>query len=135
MKQYRMSAAFNLHSCSKEDVNRYIRTGLEFYKEVGFDAIDFGTTALGIDSDDWRPQAEQALKDCEEVGIRFEMGHLPFVVGGAKSDEFMQTFNRKMFNAMDAAAPKTAGTFSSAFSIRIISSMALPVKVRIPNRI
>lgn len=104
MKNLRVSSAFNLHTCPSKDANEYARTGFRFYKEVGLDAIDFGTTLLDLSSDGWRPQVEQILKDSEEIGIRPEMGHLPFLGGVSKNEAVMDDFKNRMHNAIDAAA-------------------------------
>ncbi len=104
MKQLRTSSAFNLHSYPREDANAYVRAGFLFYKEAGLDAVDFGTTLLDLTSDGWRPQVEQILKDSEEIGIRPEMGHLPFLGGISKNEAVMEDFKLKVHNAIDAAA-------------------------------
>ena len=105
MKKLRVSSAFNLHSASREDLGEYIRAGLRFYKEAGLEAADLGTPLLDLTSDGWRPQVERILADSEEIGIRFEICHLPFIGGGgAKSEDYMKLFNEKMHRAIDAAA-------------------------------
>lgn len=105
MKQLRVSAAFNLHRHSRENLFEYVREGLRFYKQAGFDAIDFGTTFLDLGSDAWKPQVEQILKNSQEMGISFEIGHLPFMGGGGVKDEaYLKLFNEKMHRAIDAAA-------------------------------
>ena len=104
MKQLRISSSFNLHCHSKDDVNEYVRAGFRFYKEAGFDAVDFGTTLLDLSSDGWRPQVEQILTDCDKFGIRCEMGHLPFMNGMSKDEAVMEKFKSKMHRAIDAAA-------------------------------
>ena len=103
MKQLRVSASFNLHSFPKDDANEYARVGFRFYKEMGLDAIDFGTGLLDLSSDGWRPQVEQMLKDSEEIGIRPEMGHLPFLGGISKNEDVMEDFKNRVHRAIDAA--------------------------------
>lgn len=105
MKKLRTSSAFNLHVSPSKDPNEYARAGFRFYKEIGLDAVDFGTTLLDLTSDDaWRPQVEQILKDSEEIGIRPEMGHLPFLGGISKNEDTMEDFRNRMHRAIDAAA-------------------------------
>ena len=104
MKQLRVSSEFNLHCHSKEDFNEYIRAGLWLFKEAGFDAADLGTSTLDLTSDAWRSQVDQILNATEEIGMRFEICHLPFIGGGgAKSEEYMRAFNERMHRAIDAA--------------------------------
>ena len=105
MKQFRVSSAFNLHSHSREDVGEYVRAGLRFYKKAGFDAIDFGTTILDLNSDAWKPQAEQILLDSKEIGIAPEIGHLPYIQQSlAHDEEYRRLFDGRMNRAIDAAA-------------------------------
>lgn len=102
----RISSPLNLHVASRENLSDYIREGLLFHKEMGFDAADFPTGLLDLSSDEsvWRPSAERAVADAKEIGITYDFGHLPFIGGGgAKSAEYMEAFNVKMHNAIDAS--------------------------------
>ena len=124
MKKIRISSAFNLHSCSKEDLSEYVRNGLNFYKEVGFDAADLGIPLLDLNSDGWRPQVEQILSDSDDIGIHFELCHLPFIGGGgAKSEEYMKAFNERMHRAIDAAA-----LLGADFAVMHPNATTLPMK-------
>ena len=40
MKEFRISSPLNLHYASRDDISEYIRQGLLFHKEMGFDAAD-----------------------------------------------------------------------------------------------
>ncbi|MBR3714911.1 MAG: sugar phosphate isomerase/epimerase [Clostridia bacterium] len=104
MKKLKISSSFNLHSYPKDNLKEYIREGFRFYKENGFEAIDFGTTLLDLSSDAWREQAEDVLKAYDEFGIRCEMGHLPFIAGISKDESVMQNFKDRVHRAIDAAA-------------------------------
>lgn len=105
MKKFRISSPLNLHYASRENANEYIRQGLLFHKEMGFDAADFATGLLDLTSDAWKPQAEKALADANEIGITYNVCHLPFIGGGAaKSEEYMREFDVKMRNAIELAA-------------------------------
>ena len=103
MKHLRVSSAFNLHGDLNGDFSAFTEAGLRFYKEKGFDAIDFDLTLLGLDYEIWQEQADQALAACEKYGLRFEIGHLPFTGGGTQGAE-MDAFCEKMHRAIDAAA-------------------------------
>jgi hypothetical protein len=63
MKKFRISSPLNLHSASREDISEYIKAGLLFHKEAGFDAADFATGLLDLAGDGWKAQAEKALAD------------------------------------------------------------------------
>ncbi|MBQ8850015.1 MAG: sugar phosphate isomerase/epimerase [Clostridia bacterium] len=104
MKKLRVSSAFTIHSYPKDDLSEYVRVGLDFYKEAGFDAADFGTGLLDLSSDAWKPQVEQILDLSNKADFRFELCHLPFMGGSAKSEEYVAEFNIKMHRAIDAAA-------------------------------
>ena len=97
MKELRTSSGFNLHCREGEDFAEYIKKGLQFLKETGFDAADFPTTLLDLTSNAWHEQVEGILADSEQIGLHFEVCHLPF---SGKKDE---VFNQKMHNAIDAA--------------------------------
>lgn len=104
MKKFRISSPLNLHCASKENISEYIKQGLLFHKEMGFDAADFATGMLSLTTDDWKGQAEKALSDANEIGITYNICHLPFIGGGgAKSEAYMEEFNVKMHNAIEAA--------------------------------
>lgn len=104
MKQMRVSSGLNLHHHSKDHMSDYIKAGILFHKESGFDAIDFGIGLLDLSNDAWLPRAEQAVSDAKEAGIRFELCHLPFIGGGGmKSEEAMRQFDERMHRAIDAA--------------------------------
>lgn len=105
MKSLRISSAFNLHSYSKENFSEYIKFGLQFYKDSGFDAADFNTALLDLSSDVCKTQVEEILRISDDVGLHFEICHLPFIGGGgAKTEEYMVQFNEKMHRAIDSAA-------------------------------
>ncbi len=105
MKKLRISSPLTLHCYSRENISEYIKAGLLFHKEMGFDASDIGMSIFDLTADNWKPNVEQAISDSEEVGIKFELCHLPFINGGGpKSEEFMEEFTRKMHTAIDAAA-------------------------------
>ncbi len=100
MKQLRVSSALNLHAHEGECFADYIKKGLRFLKETGFDAADFSMKQLNLTADGWQGQIKQMLAAGEEIGVRFELCHLPFgsVQGVAK-----EAFGEKMHNAIDAA--------------------------------
>lgn len=105
MKPLRKSASLNLHSYSRENIVDYIRAGLAFHKQNGFDAADFGIGNLDLANDGWRRQVEGILEASHEVGLRIEVCHLPFLNGNPQKNEVVLTaFAEKMHRAIDAAA-------------------------------
>lgn len=101
MKKLRTSTSFNLHGFKDADFYENIKKGLEFYKETGFDAVDFGTGMLDLSSDEAIKQASLAVRATEEVGIRFEVSHLPFLWSIVKPEE-LEAFSQRMYRAIDA---------------------------------
>ena len=101
----RICSSLNLHYHSKENISEYIKAGLDFHKENGFDAADFNTGILNLTCDGWQSHIEKAIIDAENVGIKFELCHLPFFCGGLKENaELVSKISKKIHNAIDAAA-------------------------------
>ena len=103
MKRLRVSSAFNLHGIPSGDFAAFVEAGLRFYREKGFDTVDFDLTLLNLDGEGWKEETEAALAACEKHGLRFEIGHLPFT-GGETQGEEMEAFCERMHRAIDAAA-------------------------------
>lgn len=104
MKKLRISSSLNLHAPLKKDSSQYIKEGLVFQKELGFDAADLDLCLLDFSNDRWQPCIEQAIADAENTGIKFELCHLPFIGGGAGKDpDYMARFDERMHRAIDAA--------------------------------
>lgn len=104
MKKLRTCSSLNLHYHPKDDLSDYIKTGLAFHKEMGLDAADLPIPLLDLSSDGWQPYAERALLDSEEIGVRFELCHLPFSVKICQDPSALPLFNERMHRAIDAAA-------------------------------
>ena len=104
MKKLRLSSEFNLCYRGNLDINEYVRKGLTFFKELGFDCANLPTYWLSLDNGEWKEQAEQILIDSESIGIAFDSVHLPFLSGGvSQSKDFMKVFNQRMYASIDAA--------------------------------
>ena len=105
MDHIRIATQLTFQDYSRENISEYIREGLRLNRKIGFDAADFTTTLLDLSSDAWKPAAEQALADAEEIGLPITVCHLPFVKGGAaQTDAFWAEFHQKMLHAIEAAA-------------------------------
>lgn len=104
MKKLRISSSLGIHASAREDISEFIRQGLLFNKKAGFEAADFSFGMLDLTKDGWQPVVEKAVSDATEIGIPFEVGHLPFAgPGSKKSPETMRAFAEKMYRAIDAA--------------------------------
>jgi len=101
MKNLRVSTGF-LHPYPKDDFSEYIRQGMLFNKNAGFDAMDI---YLGFEFLD-RVEAktvETMLSDSEKIGIKFEVCHLPFSANVCKEPDFLPYFNDCMHKSIDYA--------------------------------
>ena len=104
MKKLRICSPLNMHATSKENISEFIRQGLLFNKRAGFEAADFSIGILDLTKDGWQSVVEGAVADATEIGLPFEVGHLPFIgKGGTKDPEILRAFAEKMYRAMDAA--------------------------------
>ena len=104
MQKLRISSSLNVHLFPRDDVSEFIRTGLIFQKQMGYDASDFSCWLIDFLDDSWHTYIEKAIKASEDVGIKFEIGHLPFSVKICRCPEELPAFNQKMHNAIDAMA-------------------------------
>lgn len=104
MKKMRISTPLNLHAYPRTDISEFIRQGLLFNKQAGFEATDFTVSMLDLTKDGWQAIVECATAEAKEIGVPFEVGHLPFIgKGGTKDPEVLRAFSEKMFRAIDAA--------------------------------
>lgn len=107
MKELRISTNFNLHAKTTEDVSEYIRQGLQFSKDMGFSAVNFGLediNLINLNADGWQQTIETATAAADEIGIRFELCHLPFTTEKPLRDPaFAEQFDKKMHTAIEAA--------------------------------
>lgn len=104
MKKFEISSSLNLHKCSKDNISEYVRAGLEFNKKMGFDVSNLDLEKTLFDADGWQPYIENAIKDSQEIGMEIRTAHLPFTASGQKDSEYLATFNRKMFRAIEGAS-------------------------------
>lgn len=103
MKDLLISSTFNLCYRAEEDFSEYIQRGADFYRAHGFDAAEFSAHALDLAGDGWKKQVETAIEASERTGVRFCTAHLPFLGGGGVKDAaYMELFDKKMYNAIDA---------------------------------
>ena len=104
MAKLRVSSTLNLHSGNKENLSVYIRDGLDFMKEIGFDAADFPMGLLSSAQEPWQTVIDEAKEAGEEIGIRFEVCHLPFSTKIGQDPEFDALFSENMLRCIEAAA-------------------------------
>ncbi len=104
MKKLLKSTTLSLHSCSRENIPLFIRRGLEFQKEAGFDASDINLGALLPVDGQWQPIIEQAKLDAAELEMPFKICHLPFFDSKINTDaEYAERCNQRMLFSIDAA--------------------------------
>ncbi len=106
MKQLRICSSLSLHPHPKDSISDYIRSGLLFHKETGFDAadLDMDMRLLRYHEGDLTPYMEQALADAEQIGIKFELCHLPFSGGNTTKEDQQALFSARVHRAIDAAS-------------------------------
>ena len=56
-----------------------------------------------LSNDGWQPVIERAKTDADEVGIHFELCHLPFSGRVSTPSDYLPIFNAQMYRAIDAA--------------------------------
>ena len=106
MKKFRISSTTNLHARREAgaDVLTYLGDELVFQKEMGFDAIDINLDQFDYTKKDWRDTVLAAAKLADEIGIRFEISHLPFIQAGAKLEgEVYEAFRHRKMCSIEAA--------------------------------
>lgn len=104
MKKLLKSSFLDLHSCPKEDISQFVRTGLVFLKDAGFDAANIETDVLLPSAGEWQPIVERALQDADECGIPFTDCHLPYFDVQVNTDrEYAERCSREMYTAIDIA--------------------------------
>lgn len=104
MKKLLKCASLGLHSYVTDNMSEYIRVGLEFMKQTGFDAVDFNLQSLLPTDGIWQPLVEQALKDSAELAMPIQACHLPLYNQKVAADpEYAALFNKRMLFSIDAA--------------------------------
>lgn len=84
--------------------SEWVSDSLKFHKDIGFDALDFSLTLVDFKTDDaWHEPIEAAVAASENVGIKFEICHLPFSTKLNTHPDFVPIFNEQMHRAIDAA--------------------------------
>lgn len=124
MEKLRVCSGLNLHSYPKDDLSAYLRAGLAFHKENGFDAADISIATFDLSADGWKPQVEQAKAIANEIGICFELCHLPFFfIDPLRNAAAFDAFCAKMHHGIDAAA-----ALGVDFAVLHPSTISLPMK-------
>ncbi len=103
MKKLRISSTINLHGTLQGDAVQFACDGLAFHKKIGFDAADFPTTLVARMEENWESGIDEIKAASAEIGIRFEVCHLPYGVKIGGTPEEAAPFNESMHRAIDAA--------------------------------
>ena len=104
MKKLLKSSTLSLHHCSWNTIPEFVKAGLAFIKEAGFDVADLALHAYGLNADNWQGYVESFLADAREVDIPIKICHLPFFEAKVNTDpEYAERCNQRMHVAIDAA--------------------------------
>ena len=104
MKKLLKSSSLALCSHSRADIPAFVKAGLAFLKENGYDAADMGLHGYGLTRENWEERVESFQKSAEEVGIPMKICHLPFFSGDvAVNPIYREMRDEKMHVAIDAA--------------------------------
>ena len=103
MNKLKISSTLNLHHYTKDDFLSYVRSGLEFMQNVGFDAADFPMRFLPKSIPDIAKYAEDIKQIERKANIRFEVCHLPYSTSICTHPELLPTFNDSVHRSIDLA--------------------------------
>lgn len=104
LSDFRISTDLNVHISPRNDIFEYIRQGLLALKSLGFDAANFSCGFLTFFGQNIPDSIEKVKSISEEVGICFELAHLPFGINPNASAESFSVFNQQVHDAIDAMA-------------------------------
>jgi sugar phosphate isomerase/epimerase len=104
MGKLRISTKMNLHATARDDLFKYVTEGLDFVKNAGFSAADFGSEILKPLGDNYAPFMDRVIGYTEETGFSFSIAHLPYSLKVSTDPSYEPIFSREMHNAIDAVA-------------------------------
>ena len=122
MKKLKLSTSLNLHSYPKDNLTEHIRQGLVLLKDAGFEAADFPFKIMTHLGGEWQECIEKTIELSQEIGIHFEVCHLPFNPGICAHPEEVAPFNEAMHHAIDAAA-----VLGSSYAVVHPNTTSVPV--------
>lgn len=99
----RLCSRINLHYSKNLSYDDSVREGLLYLKSKGFDCADFTMKLIEPFGDGWQGAIEKALSYSNDVGIKFEVCHLPFDGKAATDPSFLPIFEKRVYNAINAA--------------------------------
>lgn len=91
MKQLELSSAINFHLCPTDDIDEFIRIGLDLHRELGFASVNLSYAQIDAMGENYEKHIDTAAKMAKERGLRYGMAHLPYVAqrnGLPQGDEF-----------------------------------------------
>ena len=95
-------SVLNIGTVNPEEPAEFVRYGLAFFKEQGFDGADLALKYFTLTDSNYLAFAEGAVRASTELGMPFLSAHLPYFSSRIVADEaFMAMWKPKMFCAID----------------------------------
>ena len=99
-----ISSRLNLHYYPEDDKLEYIKRGIDFMRESGFDAADLPMHLLPPEDVDVIDFMGRVKEHSQSIGMPIRVTHLPFSLRISKEPDYMPVFNKLMYRAIDGAA-------------------------------
>lgn len=78
MKKLLKSTTLTLHHHPLDDLVAYVKAGLAFEKEAGFDVTDINLRYVNMTTGPWQEMVEEILAESERLSLPFKICHLPY---------------------------------------------------------
>ena len=78
MKKLLKSTTLALHCHPMDDLVAYVKAGLQFHKEAGFDVADISLHNVNMTNGPWQEMVAEILTESERLDLPFKICHLPF---------------------------------------------------------
>lgn len=78
MKKLLKSTTMSLHCHPVNDIVAFVKAGLVFQKEAGFDVSDISLNSLNMTTGPWQEMVNEILAEAERLNMPFQICHLPF---------------------------------------------------------
>ena len=104
MRKLRLSTTTNLLPREPGKFCENIRANAEMAKRLGFDALDFSFCVPEYTADGFEKYVECAIGVSEELGIKYELCHLPFSGKVALDPSLLPALEASIFNGIKGAS-------------------------------